>query len=126
MSMSLAENFAASKANSERRRVTTRQSTVADAAKGFVDDDSYYGAVPRRPEDALLHVVEIRLAQSGLDYLLGRIRMWLNQHRAQPTRFRYSFDGPGVVLNVHFPNRTEARALARAFGGEVLTEGVVC
>jgi hypothetical protein len=97
----------------------TRRSIVADAAKRFADDAF---CEPSRPaEKAFLHAVEIRLAHSALDYLVSRIRTWLDQQRAQPKTFRYVFDEPDVVLHVQFPTQTEARAFARAFGGEVLT-----
>ena len=71
----------------------------------------------RDPGDrTLLHVVEIRLAQNALHYLVARIRTWLDQQGSQPKTFRYSFDEPDVVLHVDFALRAEADAFARPAG----------
>jgi hypothetical protein len=75
----------------------------------------------RDPGDRiLLHIVEIRFAQNALNYLLTRMRTWLDQQGSQPKTFRYSFDEPDVVLHVDFALRAEAEAFAQAFGGAVL------
>ena len=105
--MTLAENFWASTANSERSQVATQQSTVTGVAKGFVTDE------PR-------HIVQLRLKHGALDYLLARVRMWLDQQPAYPKTFRYSFDEADVLVQVQFFRQVQASAFARAFGGEVL------
>jgi hypothetical protein len=66
------------------------------------------------------HLVQIRLNHSALDYLLSRIRMWLDQQPAHPKTFRYSFDEPEIVVQVQFFWQAQASAFAQAFGGEVL------
>jgi hypothetical protein len=105
--VSLAENFWASTANSERSQVANQRSTVTGAAKGFVTDEPP-------------HLVQIRLKHSALDYLLARVRMWLDQQPVYPKTFRYSFDEPNVLVQVQFFRQAQASAFARAFGGEVL------
>jgi hypothetical protein len=75
----------------------------------------------RDPGDrTLLHVVEIRLVQTALNYLIARMRTWLDQQGSQPKTFRYSFGELDVVLHVDFGIGAEAKAFARAFGGKVL------
>jgi|HubBroStandDraft_4_1064222.scaffolds.fasta_scaffold1136217_1 hypothetical protein len=74
-----------------------------------------------RPDRRLLHIVEIRLPETALDYLITRMRLWLDQQGLQPQTFRYSFEEADVLLQVDFTRRPGAEALARAFGGEVLS-----
>lgn len=77
--------------------------------------------VDLRPGDrTLLHVVEIRLAQGALDYLIARMRIWLDQEGSQPKTFRYSFEESEVVLHADFALQAQAEEFARAFGGDVL------
>jgi hypothetical protein len=48
------------------------------------------------------------------------MRAWLDHHRFEPTTFRYTFTGPGILFQVEFSVEAEARAFAREFGGRAM------
>jgi hypothetical protein len=55
--------------------------------------------------------------------LAGRLtdmRVWLDQHRYEPSTFTYFFLDPGMKIRVTFEIDREAEAFARQFGGSLL------
>ena len=68
-----------------------------------------------------MRTTEVRLFD-GND-LAGRLtdmRVWLDQHRYEPSTFTYFFLDPGMKIRVTFKIDREAEAFARKFGGSLL------
>jgi hypothetical protein len=68
----------------------------------------------------MLHVVEIRFPGEHFRDVIFRVRGWLDEEHAQPTRFRYWVDEPTSKLRVNFELKDQAKAFAEAFGGTFL------
>ena len=55
--------------------------------------------------------------------LTGRLtdmRVWLDEHRYEPSTFTYFFLDPGMKIRVTFKIDREAEAFAQQFGGSLL------
>jgi hypothetical protein len=67
-----------------------------------------------------MHIAEVRV--SGADdfgALLKEMRLWLDQHRFEPSTFTYFDLDPGMSIHVAFKVGREAAAFARRFGGSL-------
>lgn len=65
--------------------------------------------------------VEIRISdESRLSQQMVSMRTWLDKQRFEPSMFRHTATGEGLVLRVEFKVEAEAAAFANAFGGHVL------
>ena len=66
-----------------------------------------------------MHIVEIRHVPAELSEIMAAMRVWLDQHRFEPSAFTYRDIGPEVELTIAFKLADEAEGFARHFGGRV-------
>jgi hypothetical protein len=69
--------------------------------------------------------VEIQMHERVEDALTARMtamREWLDHQHFEPSTFRYTFTGSGIVFLVYFALATEAAAFAAEFSGRVIEE----
>ena len=59
-------------------------------------------------------------AEDALTVRMTEMRQWLDHRRFEPSTFRYTFTGSGIVFVVHFAIATEAAAFATEFRGRLL------
>ena len=64
-----------------------------------------------------MRVVEIRLDSSELPRKMAAMRVWLDQHRFETSRFSCLDRDEGVLVSLEFKLAYQARAFARYFGG---------
>jgi hypothetical protein len=64
-----------------------------------------------------MSVVEIRLTATELSREMGAMRIWLDQHRFEPSGFSCLDDENAVVVRVQFKRADQAEAFATRFGG---------
>jgi hypothetical protein len=70
-----------------------------------------------------MHIAEVRLASDNdFSALLKDMRLWLDEHRFEPSTFTYHDLNPGMSIEVSFRFREEAEAFARRFRGTVRHE----
>ena len=68
-----------------------------------------------------MRITEVRLVdEKDLAGRLTDMRVWLDQHRYEPSTFTYFFLDPGMKIRVTFKIDREAEAFAREFGGFLL------
>ena len=66
--------------------------------------------------------VEIRIAdENAVTDRMNTMREWLDHRRFEPSIFRYTFDGTGLVFLVDFKLEAEAIAFAQAFDGRLVS-----
>jgi hypothetical protein len=67
-----------------------------------------------------MHTAEVRIATND-DFAaqLKDMRLWLDEHRFEPSTFTYSFLNTGMSVQVSFKIGDEAEAFARRFGGSL-------
>jgi len=65
-----------------------------------------------------MHTVTIRLSGDDFSTAMVRMRDWLEQHRCEPTAYRYDQNDDTVVVSVNFTADTQAKAFAQRFGGQ--------
>jgi|GEM_PF-883055 hypothetical protein len=63
--------------------------------------------------------VEIRLSRQELSDLMAMMRMWLDEHRVEPSAFTSHDVEGGVLVRIEFPRTSEAEAFAARFGGRL-------
>jgi hypothetical protein len=67
-----------------------------------------------------MHTAEIRIAgDDDFAERLNDMRVWLDDHRFEPSTFTYFDLDPGMRIQVAFKIGGEAEAFARRFGGSV-------
>jgi hypothetical protein len=69
-----------------------------------------------QPSDDM-SAVELRLSQSALPREMGAMRVWLDQHRFEPSSFSCRDVDDGVVVSLEFKIASQAHAFAERFGG---------
>src|SRR3954469_7602606 len=77
----------------------------------------------RKSGDGLMFPVEIQMHERAEDALPGRMtamRQWLDHQHFEPSTFRYTFTGSGIVFLVYFALATEAAAFAAEFSGRLI------
>jgi len=65
-----------------------------------------------------MHTVTIRLSGDDFSTAMVRMRDWLEQHRCEPTAYRYDQNDDTVVVSVNFTADTQAKAFAKHFDGQ--------
>jgi hypothetical protein len=64
-----------------------------------------------------MSAVELRLSASALPREMGAMRVWLDQHRFEPSSFSCRDVDDGVLVSLEFKIADQARAFAERFGG---------
>jgi hypothetical protein len=64
-----------------------------------------------------MHVVEIRLRPSELSMQMGAMRIWLDEHRFEPSSFACGEGTSEVVVSLEFKIGHQAEEFAKRFGG---------
>jgi len=67
--------------------------------------------------------VDIQMHEPAEDALTARMtamRQWLDHQHFEPSTFRYTFTGSGIVFLVYFALATEAAAFAAEFSGRLI------
>ncbi len=64
-----------------------------------------------------MSAVELRLSQSDLPREMGAMRVWLDQHRFEPSAFSCRDVDDGVLVSLEFKIAHQAHAFAERFGG---------
>ena len=64
-----------------------------------------------------MSAVELRLSSSDLPREMGAMRVWLDQHRFEPSGFSCRDVDDGVLVSLEFKIAHQARAFAERFGG---------
>ena len=66
-------------------------------------------------------MVEVRIAEDeDFGGRLTDMRLWLDDHRYEPSTFTYFYLDPGMMLRVSFSVDEEAEAFAQEFGGSLV------
>jgi len=69
-----------------------------------------------------MSAVELRLSSSNLPREMGAMRVWLDQHRFEPSNFSCRDVDDGLLVSVEFKIAHQAHAFAERFGGR--TDGL--
>ena len=64
-----------------------------------------------------MNAVELRLSSSELPREMGAMRIWLDQHRFEPSGFSCRDVDDGVLVSLEFKIAHQAAAFAERFGG---------
>ena len=64
-----------------------------------------------------MSAVELRLSSSDLAGEMGAMRLWLDQHRFEPSGFSCRDVDDGVLVSLEFKIADQAHAFAQRFGG---------
>lgn len=64
-----------------------------------------------------MSAVELCLSSSDLAREMGAMRVWLDQHRFEPSSFSCRDFDDGVLVSLEFKLAYQARAFAERFGG---------
>ena len=65
-----------------------------------------------------MHMAEVRIAaDDDFGARLKDMRLWLDEHRFEPSTFTYCDLNPGMNIEVSFKIGDEAEAFAQHFGG---------
>ena len=64
-----------------------------------------------------MFAILITLRAEDLPARMGEMRLWLDQHRVEPTTFRYESKGDASTIRVAFADRAAAHAFRVAFDG---------
>jgi hypothetical protein len=67
-----------------------------------------------------MRTTEVLLPDENLAEQLTDMRIWLDQHRYEPSTFTYFFLEPGMKIRVAFNIAAEAEAFAEEFRGVLL------
>jgi len=65
-----------------------------------------------------MSAVELRLSPSDLPREMGAMRVWLDQHRFEPSGFSCRDVDDGVLVSLEFKIADQAVAFAERFGGQ--------
>jgi hypothetical protein len=80
--------------------------------------NSLWCGYPQHQQEGLLRMVEVRIAEhEDFGGRLTAMRLWLDDHRFEPSIFTYFYLDPGMLLRVSFSVDQEADAFAAEFGG---------
>jgi hypothetical protein len=72
-----------------------------------------------------MHIVEVRnIGDDGFCRLLKEMRLWLDEHRYEPSAYIYLELNPGTSIQVSFKVPEEAEAFARQFRGSLRASSV--
>jgi hypothetical protein len=62
-----------------------------------------------------MHSITIRVPSADFADRVMAMRLWLDDHRFEPSRFMYSEDGDSVLIVVRFKVAAEAAAFSAQF-----------
>jgi outer membrane lipoprotein-sorting protein len=62
-----------------------------------------------------MHTITIRVRAVDFAERMSAMRLWLDEHRFEPSRFTYTEDGNDVLIDVDFKVATEAAAFSAQF-----------
>ena len=65
-----------------------------------------------------MRTITIRVRAVDFAERITTIRIWLDEYRFEPSRFKYSEDGNDVLIDVSFKVAVEAAAFSARFNGE--------
>ena len=65
-----------------------------------------------------MHTITIRVRAVDFAERIAAMRIWLDEHRFEPSRFKYSEDGNDLLIDVSFEVADEAAAFSARFNGE--------
>jgi hypothetical protein len=66
-----------------------------------------------------MRTVEMSLQTAELGAAMAKMRMWLDEHRFEPSVFSCRDNGADVVVRVDFKIAAEAEAFAGSFSGQI-------
>ncbi len=66
-----------------------------------------------------MHRVEIRLYRNELPDKMAQMRVWLDEHRFEPSVFSYSGHDRAMLVHIAFDEAEPAAAFAERFGGRM-------
>jgi hypothetical protein len=64
-----------------------------------------------------MSAVELRFSPRDLPRQMGAMRVWLDQHRFEPSAFSCRDVDDGVLVSLEFKIANQAQAFAQHFGG---------
>jgi hypothetical protein len=64
-----------------------------------------------------MRTITIRVRAVDFAERIAAMRIWLDEHRFEPSRFKYSEDGNDVLIDVSFKVAVEAAAFSARFNG---------
>ena len=64
-----------------------------------------------------MRTITIRVRAVDFAERIAAMRIWLNEHRFEPSRFKYSEDGNDLLIDVSFEVADEAAAFSTRFNG---------
>ena len=65
-----------------------------------------------------MRTITIRVRAVDFAERITTIRIWLDEYRFEPSRFKYSEDGNDLLIDVSFEVADEAVAFSARFNGE--------
>jgi hypothetical protein len=68
-----------------------------------------------------MRTITVRVRAADLAEQITAMRIWLDKHRFEPSRFTYSEDGNDVLIDVSFTVAVEAAAFSAQFNGGAFT-----
>jgi hypothetical protein len=63
-----------------------------------------------------MRTVTVRVPSADFAERMSAMRLWLDDHRFEPSKFKYSEDGNNVSIDVDFKVAAEAAAFSAQFG----------
>ncbi|HJU17469.1 MAG TPA: hypothetical protein VJ770_13505 [Stellaceae bacterium] len=66
-----------------------------------------------------MHVVKVRVSRRELSERMAAMRLWLDEHRFEPSTFTCQDVEEDVLVRIDFKVPSEARAFAARFGGRL-------
>ena len=64
-----------------------------------------------------MHTITIRVPGGDFAERITAMRIWLDEHRFEPSRFKYSEEGNDILIDVSFKVADEAAAFSARFNG---------
>jgi hypothetical protein len=64
-----------------------------------------------------MHTITVRVRAVDFADQMTAMRIWLNEHQLEPSRFRYSEDGDDILIDVSFEGTVEAVRFSTRFNG---------
>lgn len=97
---------------------------IAPVGTGVVrnfDPPQPFAARPDTIAGDSVQTAEVRIAEEeDFGGRLTDMRLWLDEHRFEPSTFIYFYLDPGMMIRVSFSVADEAEAFAEEFGGFLL------
>src|SRR5439155_15115843 len=64
-----------------------------------------------------MRTITIRVRAVDFSEWIAAMRIWLDEHRFEPSRFKYSEDANDILIDVSFKAAVEAAAFSARFNG---------